>query len=57
MNDYLATSFQTKNLIEIKKAIITQITNPMVEALKEKRLAPSLAISLKEETTELSGKE
>ena len=57
MNDYLATSFHTKNLIEIKKAIITQMTSPMVEALKEKRLAPSLAISLKEETTELSGKE
>ena len=57
MKDYLATSFQTKNLIEIKKAIITQMTSPMVEALKEKRLAPSLAISLKEETTELSGKE
>ena len=55
MNDYLATSFQTKNLIEIKKAIITQITSPIVEALKEKRLAPSLAISLREETTELSG--
>ena len=57
MNDYLATSFHTKNLIEIKKAIITQMNSPMVEALKEKRLAPSLAISLKEETTELSGKE
>ena len=57
MNDYLATSFQTKSLIEIKIAIITQMTSPMVEALKEKRLAPSLAISLKEETTELSGKE
>ena len=57
MNDYLATSFQTKNLIEIKKAIITQMISPMVEALKEKRLAPSLAITLKEETTELSGKE
>ena len=57
MNDYLATSFQTKNLIEIKKAIITQITRPSVEVLKEKRLAPSLAISLKEETTELSGRE
>ena len=57
MNDYLATSFQTKNLIEIKKAIITQITRPSVEVLKEKRLAPSLAISLNEETTELSGKE
>ena len=57
MNDYLATSFQTKNLIEIKKAIITQMTSPIVEALKEKRLTPSLAISLREETTELSGKE
>ena len=57
MNDYLAPSFQTKNLIEIKKAIITQMTSPIVEVLKEKRLAPSLAISLKEETTELSGKE
>ena len=57
MNDYLATSFQTKNLIEIKKAIITQMTSPIVEVLKEKRLAPSLAISLKEETTELRGKE
>ena len=57
MNDYLATSFQTKNLIEIKKAIITQMTSPIVEVLKEKRLAPSLAISLKEDTTELSGKE
>ena len=57
MKDYLATSFQTKNLIEIKKAIITQMTSPNVGVLKEKRLAPSLAISLKEETTELSGKE
>ena len=33
------------------------MTSPIVEVLKEKRLAPSLEISLKEETTELSGKE
>ena len=54
---YLAISFQTKNLVEIIKAITTQIKTPRVELVNRKKLAPSLAISLNEETTELKGKE
>ena len=54
---YLATSFHTKNLVEIKKAAITHNTIPIVELVKEKKLDPSLAISLNAETIELKGRE
>ena len=54
---YLAISFQTKNFVEITKAITTQIKTPRVELVSRKKLAPSLAISLNEETIELKGKE